>query len=424
MKPTLALVVGLALGFGAAAAFFGLRSASERESLDHGDDRGRLAVPRGQDGALVVTEPTATDEAARAPVASDSNGDAADELFSPTLRKYARDGITRGWSSVRSQPIPDDRLERGWRDFRTEVLALPERIGREMGDEADDADALVAALATTDVFGLLQQMHDDEVGPFLDIVGDAKRFDAFLACKSTVSGEVIDGATIVGYSKTPVPDGAELRFGAGVYDVRLSLVNERKHFPRCLTLRGAGMDRTLLVWDTLGTNDVVERIEISDLTLFGDRVFDLRTKPSTVVLDRVRVAGFDCGAGGSSAFDSNAGAYLVRDSRIEVGYGRSPNYGALFNGSTSALLARFENCVLSGVAIPSHELRDRATVVFERCTFPNTLEKESFFAGPPDGVVLNGCSFTLAARNEQNWPVLEKHDLDDLFPNWRNAIRR
>ena len=171
-------------------------------------------------------------------------------------------------------------------------------------------------------------------------------------------------------------------------------------------------------------DDVLERIEISDATIYADNVFDLRTNPATVVLERVRVVGFDCGAGSSSAFDTRGSAWLVRDSRIEVGYGRHPSSGSLFDVRTSALLARFENCVLANLDVPSRHLQERATLVFDRCSFPGTREPEGFFTDPPNGVVLSGCTFTLAERDERGQPVIEKHDLDELFPGWKTAAQR
>ncbi|MBI5432356.1 MAG: hypothetical protein HZA52_05970 [Planctomycetes bacterium] len=426
MRSPLALVVGLAVGFGAAAAFFGLRSAPAISPEERPAGLDGVAVPRTPPQAELVTATTEARRAtADAPTARDPSTNASvDPRFSPELERYARDGISAAWNRLRSQPIPPATLDAGWQEFRTAVLALPDAIGTRLAESATQVEALANALATADAFTLLECMDRDEVGPFVELVGDGKRFAELFDCKSSVSGEVLDGATVAANRDTPVPDGAELRWGAGVHRVALSNVGGGKKFPRCLALRGAGMDRTLLVWETLGTRDVLERLEISDATIFAGNVVDLRTKPATVVLERVRIVGFDTGAGGSSAFDTEGSAWLVRDSRIEVGYGRHPNYGALFDVRTPALLARFENCVLANLAVPSQQLRDRATLVFESCSFPSTLEPASFFARPPDGVVMNRCTFTLAERDASNQPVVEKRNLDELFPGWKSAAQR
>ncbi|MCE9595585.1 MAG: hypothetical protein K8S98_15465 [Planctomycetes bacterium] len=312
--------------------------------------------------------------------------------------------------------MPQETMTAGWNEFRSEVLALPDRIGTRLATEANAADALAAALAASDAFELLKLLDETEAGPFENLVGDASAFAKLFECKSG-GGGVVDGAALAREQRPDVVDGTELRHPAGVQRVDLNKLNRGTKFPRCLVVRGAGIDRTLLVWETLRTRDRVERIELSDLTLFATNVFDLRHDFATIVLERVRVVGFDCGAGSSAAFDTHGNALLARDCRIEGGYGRGPGDGRLFDVRTPALLARFENCVLSRVAIEARLLRERSTVVFDHCAFLETTEPSETFVSPPRGLVLVACRATSPNGDDDSAQL----DLNDLFPGWRQA---
>lgn len=413
MKSTLALALGVLIGVALAAGFF-LRVRVEPQAPE-GREKvttehvAQPEVPRATEAR--AEEPSERVDASQ-PTKGIGTGD--DELFSPALQRYARDGITASWKRVRAQPIPDATLERGWKQFREEVLALPERIGEELAKEANDADALAAALAGADAFELLTQLKTRDVGPFDELVGDAERFERLFVCTAS-AGPLVDGSQLSTLNE--LQDGTELRFPAGVHRFGLRNITQQS-FPRCLSVRGAGMNRTLLLWETLHARQRIERIEISDATLSADYLFDLRTQLATIVLERVRIVGFDAGAGSSCVFATNGNALVVRDSRIEGGYGRNPGSGTLFDIRTPALLARFDRCTLSGLAIPQSWLRSGSTVLFSQCSFVDVTEPEATFAPPHRGLRFERCTQTYAARDENGWQQVPRLDLNDLFPGW------
>lgn len=413
MKSTLALALGVLIGVALAALFF-LRVRVEPQA------------PEGRE--TVSTEPVAQPEAPRAPESRveepNERVDASqptrvpptddDALFSPALQRYARDGISSSWKRLRAQPIPDVTLEQGWKQFRDEVLALPERIGETLATDANEADALAAALANADAFELLEQLKDRPIGPFDELVGDAERFERLFACGSS-GGPLVDGTQLAGLDK--LEDGTELRFPAGVHKLDLRRATQAS-FPRCLSIRGAGMNRTLLLVEELDSRTRIERVEFSDATLSTKYLFDLRSELATIVLERVRMVGFDVGAGGSCVFSTNGNTLVMRDSRVEGGYGRNPGSGNLFDIRTRALLARFDRCTFSGLEIPADGLYAGSTVLFSQCTFVDALDPEMTFTHPRPGLRFERCTQTFAARDENGWQKVPKLDLNDLFPGW------
>ena len=413
MKSTLALALGVLIGVALAAVFF-LRVRVEPQ-VPEGREKvateqvAQPEVPRAAE--VKVEEPSERVDASQP---NDLGATVDDPLFSPALQRYARDGITASWKRVRAQPIPDVTLERGWKQFREEVLALPERIGGELAKTANEEEAFAAALANADAFELLKQIEERSLGPFDELVGDPARFEQLFACKAG-GGPLVEGKALA--TMNELAEGSEVRFPAGVhaFDLRRATQNS---FPRCLSVRGAGMDRTLLRCETIYSNHRIERIEISDATLLSDYLFDMRSQLATIVLERVRIIGFDVAAGSSCAFATDGTALLVRDSRIEGGYGRHPGSGHLFDIRTPALLARFDRCILSGLAIPDSWLRDGSTLLFNQCSFRDLTEPPSTFSKPKQGLRFVDCSQSFVSRDETGEYPLPKLDLNDLFPGW------
>lgn len=60
------------------------------------------------------------------------------------------------------------------------------------------------------------------------------------------------------------------------------------------------------------------------------------------MLRRMRVVGFDCGAGGSVAFYTRACAILAQHCRFESGFGTNPEGYANLLRAGGAVAARFE----------------------------------------------------------------------------------
>ena len=137
-----------------------------------------------------------------------------------------------------------------------------------------------------------------------------------------------------------------------------------------------------------------------------------------VALDRVRLTGFDMGAGASTAFGTQGLILRVRDSIITGGYGRHPEHGTLFDVRTHALLARFESSRLSVINLGLHHIRDRATVVFDDCQLTDILDAP-YNASPPPGVQFVGTEAGGAVGGPPGIP--RRFDLDELFPGWEDA---
>jgi hypothetical protein len=92
-------------------------------------------------------------------------------------------------------------------------------------------------------------------------------------------------------------------------------------------------------------------LTLRDLTIHcnDNGLTDLRSRlPATIRLVRCRVIGFDAGHGGCDLFTGTVGAMLAEDSRIEMGFGRSPGNTELFDLRGGACVVRMERCVVVG----------------------------------------------------------------------------
>lgn len=341
--------------------------------------------------------------------------------FSAALQAFALEGLARGWSEVRDDPLPDALATAGLARFREEVEALPARIGRELAEQRDLDDVVEAGIEAVGVFEFLELLHRDTIGPFPDLVADAERFGALFDC--AVGGVTVDGKQFAkqdGLSEE-LTAGATVHFGPGVTTV----YNWRLHgpLPHCATIAGEGMDATLLVASAIHDNQRIESLTIRDCTLLasGVDVLDLRGRGSVVRLERVRIIGFDMAAGSSNALRLNHTALFARDCRFEGGYGRSPdNGGTLFDVRTSALLARFERCRFDAMRLGLEDLRDRATVVFADCVMTDLRDRLDPRSFEHPGIRLVNCSVQMAEpdpERKRDW----SRDLDELFPGWREA---
>ncbi|HUR29062.1 MAG TPA: hypothetical protein VM509_12805, partial [Planctomycetota bacterium] len=170
-------------------------------------------------------------------------------------------------------------------------------------------------------------------------------------------------------------------------------------------------------------------------------LFDQRGSPATVLLERMRVIGFDMGAGASCALGiSGPGLVLLaRDSRFEGGYGHSPEHGRLMSIS-QVVLARFERCVVDRIGLELNGGGSGTTVVFDQCALTDLTDSAPRFM-PPEGkleyearlraspgIVMNATSisfFDNAAWHleKTDWKVPSR-DLNELFPNWKQQLQR
>ncbi len=402
---TLALLLGFAIGWVANLA------PSDSESRV-----GRSETPArpAEVGPPIAIEP-ATDVAPAAHPVAPSVARSPGGLISDELARYARDEIAAGWTEIRKDPIPDATRERGFGEFEEIVKRTPREIGRRLAEGQNDGDSL----AGNDLVAILRALDRSELGPQLALVRDAERFPALFQC---AGGSNLDGPTVIADSKLLPSDSATLLFGPGVHRLSRFLENANEA-PRCLTLAGAGMNQTMLVLGDVSVRGVLDRFAIRDCTVFTHDayLFDLRREPAVVELDRVRLCGFDTGAGSSCAFGTRATAIFARDCRFEGGYGRYPGSGNLFRIDTRAFLARFERCTISAVSIPVRGIQSEASVLFSHCTIDRLLDQQRYLDDAPRGLVFEACSIQLA---DPSAPYTPPRELDDLFPDWRELARR
>jgi len=115
-----------------------------------------------------------------------------------------------------------------------------------------------------------------------------------------------------------LPNG--LTFATPAAGANVAFASQWDNYPRDVTMAGAGIDATMLVLGgDLGTRDSLRNFAIRDCTVHTNNhyLFDQRVKPAAVRFERVRVVGFDMGAGASCVFGTAA-----------LGPGRRPFWGS------------------------------------------------------------------------------------------------
>lgn len=382
----------------------------------------RVEAEAARERALATPPVAPRQEPAPAPApdaATEDQREIVEGWWSEALQAMAREGMARGWGEVRGDALPAGLEAQGLARFRAEVEALAPRIGRELAEQRGRDEIVEAGIESAGVFTFLELLDKDAIGPFPDLVEDGERFGALFRCGSV--GPVISGADFV-RGEGPdagLEDGTTLQFGSGV--TRVNLWTPRGKPPRCLTIAGAGMDATLLVADAFRDGGRVDLLTIRDCTIFSTygSFLDFRGKGTQTIVERVRVIGFDSGAGGSSCLDLDHTALLARDCRFEGGYGRDPQGGGtLFDVRTSALLARFERCRFDAMELELERLRGRATVVFSDCIMTDLRDRRDPRTVDHPGIRLVRCNVSTATPDmERVW----KRDLSELFPGWQQA---
>ncbi len=161
----------------------------------------------------------------------------------------------------------------------------------------------------------------------------------------------------------------------------------------------------------------VRSVTFRDLTLHtnDNSLFDARTDGLTIVLDRCRVTGWDCGAGGSVLLDGRGAAVWARDTRFEGGYGRHPDGGNLFR--CSAHLGRFKGCTIEG---PFRSVTNsggrNASLYFDHCELVDLADRqvEELQDPPRSGATLVGSTATTRPGGVPEPPT--RRDLADTNP--------
>jgi hypothetical protein len=402
-----AAFVAFVLGWFAAGSFRA-RGRDASESVVKVDPAAKTESTQLEDPARHASGATPADRA-DSPPSVRTEERAAEALISEALRRYALVEIEAGWHETRQDALPEALRTRGFGEFEEIVKTQPREIGRRLAMRRTQEEQI----ASDDPFAVLAAIREGSLGAQVALVDDAKRFGRYFAC---ARGGVLNGLELAAHpDATSINSGAVIQFPAGDHglngrDLRLSAD------VACITIAGAGMDRTLLRLQSLSATGKLDRLELRDLTLYSAcDAIDLR---GTGVwrAERVRFIGFDCGAGGCGVFDLTTGGLLELVScRIEGGYGRNPGDGCLFDARGSVLLARFEDCAFDGLRIGWRQWGSNATVVFERCRMTNLLDGAMPVERDDDGLVVRSTSIELRPQDAGR---LEKRDLAELFPAW------
>ncbi|MFN0242944.1 MAG: hypothetical protein ACKVWV_08650 [Planctomycetota bacterium] len=336
------------------------------------------------------------------------------------LRPHAEAGIRRGWTTKRTDEIPDDVLAEARSGYDALVREAPVRSGAELAERATRREKAHEDARTGGAFTLLDELAQGGTGPLPELVRDAQKFAALFRRMS--SGPARNGVAEIDHVDRLAQDGATISYPAGVFRCA-ALMRERRPFPRDVTIAGAGMDATLLLVSQLSTREELRNFTLQDCTVYtsGRSLFDLRRRPGTVQLERVRVIGFDVAAGSSSAFEAPGLALFARDSLVLGGYGPAPASGRLFDVRNDALLARFERCTLDELSVGTDRMRPGSTLVFVDCVLSNLLDARSPLESGLPGLALVGCRVT---RFESDREALPVHDLNELFPSWQQRINQ
>ncbi len=337
------------------------------------------------------------------------------EVFGPVQRGYGAKEIALGWLAVRRDQIPPGEVQEGLQRYEIMVRSGPRQIGRDLANRQTERDVATNELDRAGLFAVLAALDAGGLGPLPEVVSDAHKYAAQFTCQSLgpsmsvkVFAEIRD-----------VPGAVQIVLPPGV--TKLSeWPGDPRNWPACVTITGSGMQASLLVADEIHIRGPVDRLTIRDCTIKtnDDCLTDLRHKYATILMERVRVIGFDTGSGASCAFSTAGSAMLLRDCRFEGGYGRSPETGSLMDIRTQANLMRFERCVFERMSMDLERLPPGATIVFDTCRMIDLLDEEDPRALGHKGIQFLGGEVYLAS--EATKQALAR-DLDLLFPGWKQA---
>lgn len=373
------------------------------------------AVPRVEPAARQADTPSSAgpgEPGARELVATGADP----ESFAQQARVFATAEVRRGWAELRADAVPPDVLAATVDDAVETMLALAAGLGRQAAERRNREERATTAFAAGDGFELVHALAEDgaqaehaaQAAEFVRSKGFATLF------QSRGGGSTLDGATY--RSGSALQSGTVLAFPAGVFEL-VDLSNGNEPFPSDITVRGTGMDTTLIYLASQDARSGLQRFSIEDCTIYcAGGITDVRSAPVVMSLRRVRVIGFDCGAGGSVAIRIGEGVALhATDCRFEAGYGRNPAGLANLARISGPCLARFERCMFDRLDLAG--VRD-TSVEFVDCAMNDLL------GAVPTGPVYTNCRVTICDQDKKWDEAFRRRDLNALFPHLGGNLQR
>jgi hypothetical protein len=335
-------------------------------------------------------------------------------LLSAALLAHAQSEIAGGWREVRSEDVPADVVAQLMERFAAMVRDQPRSLAKRAAEDRKLAELKTSRFAGDDPIALLQVIKGEE--PEVKEFVLSKRFGTLLVPRGGGSG--VDGTRL--RPGEAVGAGSVVSFPAGVFEVSDlgRATGGDGAFPSDVVVRGAGMDATLLMWDHQSSQGPVQRFAIEDCTVFAaGGITDLRSgAPGVLSLRRVRVIGFDCGAGSAVAFYLFGGSVLHASAcRFEGGYGRAPQSYANLLDARSVCLARFDQCVFDRMGLDAAR---GPSFAFVDCSMQELLDT------PDSGMSLVNCRITEMEEGKRWDGDYRRRDLNTLFPDWQRRLQR
>jgi hypothetical protein len=416
------IVFGVVVGIGLGAlgmSLFGSDTEPEISSSSLNDDAYSAERQASRRSVTPRADVTPRDKAAP-PGGRDAKSPDDDSLISPFLLAFARSEIAAGWAEHRQDEIPEATVERGLGQFDEGVRALPRSLGKSLAEQATKDEVFDRALQTGDGVSFLAILGERGERPALEIIEDEELWNSFF---TPMHDEVL---LPTGRERLrQVEAGTTIELGAGVYDLsrflnawrgRQDIVDVR--------IRGAGMNATMIVLKSdVSPDRTVQRLKISDCTVNcnNNYFFDHRHPGTVMTVEGVRIVGFDMGAGGSCMMGCRQLMMDFRRCEILGGYSRAPvGFGDLFDVRSTGHLARFDDCTIRHVELGSH---NRGTLFFRNCRLDQILDNPKSLTAER-GKHFENCSISQFQRvnPETRESVSVRHDLNDLFPNWKDRI--
>jgi hypothetical protein len=406
--------IGLILGM---ALFTLLESSPPKHRGQPAEASGSTPSPVGSkvpERSDATSDRTTERDVTRAPVAVDTPPDDP----ASGLGRYSDDWIAaevqQGWQSVFEEAMPAAEHAAGIDASHASMSDVPYRIGRGLALERESERLLAEEAEDLDALQVLKRLTASNSKPPARLVTDREHFERYFEPHAV--GPARAGEDLPRSGEPEIAAGSTLQFPAGVHPLHL-LPASRSGLAADVTVAGQGRNATLLVLDSaLSVREDLERLTLRDCTVHtaDHYLLDLRGGTRCVLrLVRVRVIGFDMGAGASAAISSKATILQAVDSAFEGGYGRNPGSGQLLDVRTDVLMGRFDGCLFSRIAIEHH--RD-GVMVFSNCRFEDML-------GPSpesDRLIFQDCNYARReVRQDQEADRASlRRDLHELFPGW------